>query len=336
MACGPRDIYNQLLKQGFSTNQAIGAMANGLAESGLNAETRVIDSNGYYSNGIWQFNEASYPNSGSLVTGNCTADIAGQVGLLRASVSGQALAGNSGAQVAGNFAQYFERCKTCQQGGTSYQERVANAATVAGWVSSGKWPTSAAGLSGAGAAAAAAAAGPDCAFTLGGGKVGPVTLPSTCLLKKSTIRHAAGISLMAAGGGVGLVGILLLAAFAFRASGAGRAASAALGAVPAPGAQAASRALASPQSAARARVSRQQAAARRTEQEAARASRQAARPTRARAPRPPAAVNDEREGRRRSPPATGTRQLRPLPKRPPNYRPPAERGAVKGEFHHDD
>jgi hypothetical protein len=303
MACGPQDIYNELLKQGFSTNQAIGALANGLAESGLNAEARAVDSNGYYSNGIWQFNEASYPNSGSLVTGNCTADISAQVGLLRASVSGQALAGSSGAQVAGNFAQYFERCATCQQGGASYQQRVASAATVSGWITSGKWPTSSAGLTGSAAASTAAATGPDCAF-------GP-TLPvvgTICLVKKATLRHAAGAALMLAGGTVGMVGIILLAAFAFRASGAARTASAALGMVPTPGAQAASRAVASPQAAAAGRVRRQQAATRRAAQAETTRRREVEQP----------------------------RRLRPIRQRPPNYRPPAEPGAAPGEFHHDD
>jgi hypothetical protein len=227
VACSPRDVYNALIKAGFSTNQAIGAMANGIAESGLNAEARAVDSNGYYSNGIWQFNEASYPNSGQLVTGNCAADITAQVGLLKSSVSGQALAGTNAGQVAGNFAQYFERCSTCTPGGTSYDQRVANAATVAGWVSSGKWPTSSAGLSGS-ASTAAAAAGPDCAFSLGGGKIGagPVsgTLPTACLLKKATIRHVVGGGLMVAGGSIAGLGTILLAAFAFRASGAQRAA----------------------------------------------------------------------------------------------------------------
>jgi hypothetical protein len=227
MACGPKDIYDALLMAGFSTNQAIGAMANGIAESGLNAETRVVDSNGYYSDGIWQFNEQSYPNAAGLVTGNCTADIAAQVGLLKASASGQALAGASGAEVAGNFAQYFERCQQCQPGGASYSQRVTNAATVAGWVSSGKWPTSSAGLSGSASVTQAAATGPDCAFSLGGGKIGAgpvgVTLPTVCLLKKTTIRHVVGGGLIIAGGTVSGLGVVLLAAFAFRASGAARA-----------------------------------------------------------------------------------------------------------------
>jgi hypothetical protein len=317
VACGPRDVYNALIKAGFSTVQAIGAMANGMAESGLNPETRVIDSNGYYSNGIWQFNEQSYPNSGSLVTGNCAADITGQVGLLKSSVSGQALAGSTGAQVAGNFAANFERCQTCQPGGSSYSERVANAATVSGWITSGKWPTSAAGLSGSASAASAQAAGPDCAFTLGGGKLGPIGLPSACLLKKSTIRHATGAGLMAAGGMVAMVGVLLLAAFAFRASGAARAASAALGVVPTPGAQAASRAVASPRAAAAARVQRSQAEARQAERAGQR--RQAA--EQARADRAAAEVRQPR-------------RLRPIRQRPPNYRPPAEIGEPN-EFHHE-
>src|SRR5579862_8100360 len=148
-ACTPKGIYTALIAAGFSTTQAIGAMANGLAESELNPETNVVDSNGYRSYGIWQFNAKSYPNASGLVTGNCLADIDAQVGLLKASVSGQALAGSTPGQVAGNFAQYFERCQTCTPGGASYSQRVANAGVVAGWVSSGKWPTSASGLSGA-------------------------------------------------------------------------------------------------------------------------------------------------------------------------------------------
>lgn len=225
MACTPKDIYTALIKAGFSTNQAIGAMANGIAESELNAEARVVDSNGYYSNGIWQFNEASYPNAGQLVTGNCAADITAQVGLLKSSVSGQALAGSNAGQIAGNFAQYFERCSTCTPGGTSYDQRVANAATVAGWVSSGSWPTSTAGLSGAASTKAAAATGPDCAFKLGGQSIGGIFhLPDVCLLKKATIRHVVGGGLMIAGGTITGLGVILLAAFAFRASGAQRAA----------------------------------------------------------------------------------------------------------------
>jgi Phage tail lysozyme len=237
MSCTPKDVYTALIKAGFSTVQAVGAMANGIAESGLDAETRVVDSNGYYSDGIWQFNEATYPNAAGLITGNCSADITAQVGFLKASVSGQALNGSSGGEVAGNFAQYFEKCQTCTPGGTSYDQRVANAATVAGWISSGSWPTSTAGLaggSGTASAAAAAATGPDCAF----GPDLPV-VGTICLMKKTTIRHIVGGALIVAGSTVAGLGVILLAAFAFRASGALRAAADAAAVVPGGGAAAA-------------------------------------------------------------------------------------------------
>src|SRR5579864_5191644 len=234
MACtvSPLQVYRALIKAGFSTVQAIGIIANGIAESGLNPEAAVMDSNGFMSYGIWQFNAKSYPNAASLVTGNCPRDLAAQVGLVKASASGQALAGSTGGQVAGNFARYFERCATCQPGGASYKARVANAATVAKWAASGKWPasTSTAGVGGGGSAAAAAgsspaAAGSDCAFSLGGGHLGLVfghgpSLPSSCLIRKSEIRGLLGGLLMVAGGGVFVVGALIVAAGAFQRSGA--------------------------------------------------------------------------------------------------------------------
>ena len=91
MACtvSPRQVYDALTSAGFSTVQAIGVMANGIAESGLNVETAVMDSNGYMSYGIWQFNAESYPNAKALVTGNCQADLAAQVGQVKAAASGQ-------------------------------------------------------------------------------------------------------------------------------------------------------------------------------------------------------------------------------------------------------
>ena len=228
MACGPRDVYNALIKAGFSTTQAIGAMANGIAESGLNAETRVIDSNGYYSDGIWQFNEQSYPNASGLVTGHCGADITAQVGFLKAHISGNALAGSTPAQVAGNFAQYFERCQQCQPGGGSYAQRVANAGLVAGWVSSGKWPTSAgSGFSGSssssGSTSSSGSADPTCAWALGTINLHVTSVGGGCVIHKATIRHVVGGLLITGGGGVGVVGLLVLAAFAFRVSGAARA-----------------------------------------------------------------------------------------------------------------
>lgn len=225
----PRQVYQALINAGFSTVQAIGIMANGIAESGLNPETRVIDSNGYYSDGIWQFNEESYPNAASLVTGNASADLGAQVGYLKAHVSGQALQGSTGGQVAGNFAQFFERCQTCSPGGTSYNQRVANATDVAQWASSGKWPKSAGSIgtgTSSSSSGSSSATGPDCAF---GPKL-PV-IGQVCLVKRSTIRHLVGGGLMVSGGALSLSGVILLAAFAFRASGAQRAAGQIVGTV---------------------------------------------------------------------------------------------------------
>ena len=216
----PKQVYTALTGAGFSTVQAIGIMANGIAESGLNPEARVVDSNGYYSDGIWQFNEKSYPNAASLVTGNATADLTAQVGYLKAHVSGQALQGTTASQVAGNFAQFFERCDSCSPGGTSYNQRVANAADVQQWASSGSWPASAGSTgSGPGTPGSGTPAGSDCAFGPKLPLVGQV-----CLLQRATIRHVVGGGLMAAGGLVSMAGVVLLAAFAFRASGAQQAA----------------------------------------------------------------------------------------------------------------
>jgi tail lysozyme len=227
-ACTPKGIYTALIAAGFSTTQAIGAMANGMAESSLNPEANVVDSNGYRSYGIWQFNAQSYPNASGLVTGNCSADINAQVGLLKASVSGQALAGSTPGQVASNFAQYFERCQTCQPGGASNVQRVANAGVVAGWVSSGSWPTSASGLSGSSSSSSAAAGGEGSAATGSACLIQfpGVTIPvagsigSFCIFSKGEARALIGGMLLFAGGGLFVVGALILAAGAFQRSGA--------------------------------------------------------------------------------------------------------------------
>lgn len=209
--CGPQVIYSELLSAGFSTVQAIGAMANGIAESGLNPELSVPDTNGYVSNGIWMFNEQSYPDSGALVTGNCANDIKQQVGYLASHVSGNALNGSTGAEVAGNFARYFERCQECQPGGASYDSRVGNAATVASWISSGKWPQTGAGGSGNGGNTPAGTVAPSTCLT------GEVF--GFCPLSKSEARALTGAMCMTAGAMIALPGFLMLAAFAFRASG---------------------------------------------------------------------------------------------------------------------
>lgn len=230
--CGPRDIYNALLKEGFSTAQAVGIMANMIAESRLNPEARARDTNGYYSNGLVQFNESSYPGSRQLVTGNCKADIAAQVHWIKAYANGAALKGSSGSEVAGNFAANFERCQGCQAGSTypnGWSTRVANATTVQGWVSSGKWPTSAAGVTGApsggGSAGAGGGATDTCLLSIGGGHVGILfglgpSLPSSCLVSKTAARGAVGALLLIPAGILGVTGLVILAAFGIKATGA--------------------------------------------------------------------------------------------------------------------
>lgn len=239
MACTvtPKQVYTALTGAGFSTVQAIGIMANGINESSLQPEARAVDSNGRYSNGLLQWNEASYPTSGGLVTGNCTADLAAQVGFLKATVSGSALNGSTGAEVAGNFAQYFERCVGCQPGGAQNNQRVANAATVEGWISSGKWPAATGpGVSGGGStltaadlAASQASLGSTCLIGFGGvpgtswvndifgsgGNVGQF-----CILSKSEVRALLGGLIIAAGGLVAITGVLILAAYGLKRSGA--------------------------------------------------------------------------------------------------------------------
>lgn len=217
--CGPEAIYTALLAAGFSTIQAIGAMANAINESRLNPETPPGD--GGHSWGLWQFNDQSYPDA-PHPTGNCAQDITRAVAYLKTHVSGQALAGNTPAEVAGNFAANFERCVGCQPGGSQYQQRVANAATVAGWVASGHWPSSSGGSAGGGggggsggslATQAVALTASSTRCLVGGSGVIP------CLLDASQARGIIGGLCLLAGGLVFGVGVILVVA----QSGAGQA-----------------------------------------------------------------------------------------------------------------
>jgi len=231
--CGAKAIYDALISAGFSTVQAVGAMANAIAESTLSPEASVIDSNGARSNGLWQFNEASYPDLGRLVTGNCAADIQQQVGYLKAHVSGAALNGSTGAEVASNFAANFERCQGCQPGGSQNATRTANAAKVEGWISSGAWPTSSSGISGS---PGGSSGGNVLTSTIVAGTcVIPLNIPVAgqfCLLSKGQARGVLGVLLMVAGGMLLLPGVLVLAAAGLERTGAGAAAGKAASAVP--------------------------------------------------------------------------------------------------------
>ena len=213
MAVTPRQIYTALINAGATSIQAIGIMANGLAESSLNPE--AIGDNGT-SFGLWQEHGTQYAG---LVTGNPTADMNAQVKMLALNKGFAAASGSTAGAAAGNFSANYERCTTCQPGQSSYNARVANAAVVAGWVTSGSWPTSApASATGAGSGSSGAT-GNDCAF---GPKL-PV-FGTVCLVQRQTVRRLAGGLLMTSGGGTAMVGVILLAAFAFRASGAQQAA----------------------------------------------------------------------------------------------------------------
>ena len=264
----PRQIYQALINAGASTTQAIGIMANMIAESGLNPEA-VGDQGTSF--GLVQQHGGQYS---TLVTGNPPADMNAQVKVVARNGGFAAADGANGAQAAGNFSARYERCTTCQPGQSSYNQRVANAAMVAGWVSSGKWPTS------VGSATAAAAGGgstsnssdPTCAWGFSGSLV--VTSVNICIVKKTTLRHLVGGLVMVAGGSVVLVGAVILAASAFQRSGAQRAVSNAVGLVPTPAAQTASRAIASPRAAAGQRVRRKATEKRAAERKSAAETRQ--------------------------------------------------------------
>jgi Phage tail lysozyme len=219
----PKQIYTALTGAGASTTQAIGIMANMIAESGLNPESvNSSDPNGG-SFGLVQQNGSRYA---TLVTGDAAADMAAQIKVLAANGGIGAASGSTGAAAAGNFAANYERCVGCQPGGAQYSQRVANAATVAGWVSSGSWPTSAGSSTSSSGTAASGATGesetqadPACAFGLSGGLpiIGSV---GVCLVKKTTIRHLAGGLIIGGGALVVMTGAIILAASAFQRTGA--------------------------------------------------------------------------------------------------------------------
>jgi Phage tail lysozyme len=216
-AVTPKQIYLALTNAGASTVQAIGIMANMISESGLDPE-QIGDQGTSF--GLVQQHGMQYA---TLVSHQPVTDMNAQIKVVAQNGGFAAASGSTAAAAAGNFAANYERCVGCQAGGPQYSSRVANAATVAGWVSSGNWPAS------AGSASAAAAAGggnaapnsnsdPTCAagFT---GKLFVASI-NVCFIKKTTIRHLAGAGVMIAGGTVLLAGAVILAASAFQRSGA--------------------------------------------------------------------------------------------------------------------
>jgi hypothetical protein len=240
--CGPSGIFEALINAGFTVNQAIGAMANAINESNLDPETPAGD--GGTSFGLWQFHNTSYPDA-PHPTGNCKYDIVQAVGYLKTHVSGAALAGSTPGEVAGNFAANFENCQGCQPGGAQYSQRVANAATVAGWVTSGKWPAGSVGPGGGGNPGIGNA--PSTPGGTPSGNAPPASqysraacaanlsiplLGDFCLLSKAQARGLVGGLLMFGGALLTLPGLIVLVAAGFRGSGAAQVAGKAAEAIP--------------------------------------------------------------------------------------------------------
>jgi hypothetical protein len=224
----PREIYQLLLNAGFSTAQAIGIMANMIAESSLNPEAQATDSNGFTSSGLVQWNAASYPNSPSLVTGNPQSDVRAQVNYLAKTISKNAIAGSTPSVVAGNFAANFERCQGCQSGQSQYNARVANAALVQSWVTTGNWLTSGAGLTNA--APGSTGGNPSSTSTSASSSTCVLSAPSFfgfslggCLFSKTEARALVGGLMLAGGGLVMFGGLAVLALAAFGKTSAGKA-----------------------------------------------------------------------------------------------------------------
>jgi hypothetical protein len=224
----PKNIWDALESAGASAVQAAGIMGNAIHESDLNPEARAVDSNGYYSNGLWQFNEESYPDSGELVTGSPVRDLTAQVNYLMQHGGLQAASGTTVSETASNFAANFERCQGCEDGGSQNAARVASAATVAGWASGGSWPASAGTASDtaeltSAQVAESGAAQAECAWSIGwggipdtswlqrlfslGGSSGNYGAGEVCLLSKSQARALIGAWMLLGGAAIGLAGV---------------------------------------------------------------------------------------------------------------------------------
>jgi hypothetical protein len=231
----PKQIYQALINAGASTTAAIGIMANMINESGLSPEAvqQGVSDPGY---GLVQWEASSYPGAPSLVTGNPAKDLVAQIKFLAQTGGFAAASGSTASAAAANFANNYERCATCQPGGAQYQGRVANAATVSGWVTSGKWPTSAgnaqliAGSTPAqtDAATAAAQSKAGCLVSLPSVDLYVTSIGGGCIIDRAQARGAAGVLILLAGGGITLLGLIMLAAYGLKSSGAGKAAGRAL------------------------------------------------------------------------------------------------------------
>lgn len=213
----PRAVWDALRSAGATPVQAAGIMANWITESGLNPEANAVDSNGKRSYGMAGWNAGSYPNAASLVTGQPARDMPAQVAFFAQTGGFKAATGSTPQQVASNVAARYERCATCQPGGASNKDRQAEAATVAGWASSGNWPATAGSATDTAqlSSAAQAQSTATCLWSLGGGGTIDLfiyhqSIPTYCVLSKSQGRAIEAIALMAAGAYVMMFGVTLL------------------------------------------------------------------------------------------------------------------------------
>jgi hypothetical protein len=222
-AVTPKQIWLALIGAGASPAQAAGIMGNMWFESSLNPESHAMDSNGKMAYGLVSWNAGSYPNASSLVTGNALADLGSQVKFLVSTGGLKAAQGSTAQQSGSNFAANYERCQGCQSGGQQNQLRSAKAAAFFAAAKSGKWPTS--GGSGSGGSGGA---GPGCFIAINDPASSiPVVgglFPSGCLMSKSQARAVLGTLILTSGGGIMMLGVLILAAYGLKSSGAGKAA----------------------------------------------------------------------------------------------------------------
>lgn len=209
----PKDIYLQLLHDGATQVEAIGIMANMMNESTLNPE--AVNPAGPQSGvGLVQWQTTDYPAAASLVTGHPLQDMQAQIRFLAMTGGFRAAQGANAGQAAGNFAANYEKCATCQPGGSQFQARVQNTLAIAGWAKSGKWPAESgkAAAQTGGLSVAGPGNTPDCLWAINLNI--PLIGGNICLLTKSEVRSLIGAGLLLAGGAVALAGLVVLAAAA--------------------------------------------------------------------------------------------------------------------------
>lgn len=133
-------VWNTLLSAGATPQQAAGIMGNMQFESGINPESAGMDTNGYMSYGLVQWNAGSHAAASSLVTGNPPVDIQRQIAYLVATGGLAAAAGTDPQGCAENFAHIYERCAECgYQGSSQLGPRAQAAQQIFDQAQAGNW-----------------------------------------------------------------------------------------------------------------------------------------------------------------------------------------------------